>query len=151
MIQIAMTLALSVAIAVMALQSCSQASTRMEAVAGLVAYTEAIRQFRQANCTELPTTVSETQLRSDDWLTAPLPNGTTWVGVFTEVGAIDVTVSGDSSPEADRALITIAASGNGLYQGGQVGITVTPVRESALSGAGFIRKQHSYPWRECGY
>ena len=149
MIQIAITLGLSVAITVLALQSCSQTGERMEAAAGLAAYTEALRQFRQANCTQLPPTLSEQDLRDDAWLSTPLPPGTTWNALFTPQGAMDVSVTGNNTPAANRALATIASRAGGSYQAGQVQFTVTPTANSSLSGSGFMRSQTAYPWQGC--
>ena len=151
MIQIAMTLALSVAIAVLSLQSCSQTGARMEAAAGLAAYTEALRQYRQAHCTELPQTLGEQDLRDDAWLSAPLPPGTTWSAVFTSRGAMDVSVTGSNTPAVNRVLVIVASRTGGRYQTGRAQFTVTPTTNSYLTGAGFMRKQNAYPWRECRY
>ena len=149
MIQIAMTLALSVAIAVLALQSCSQTGARMAAAAGLAAYTEALRQYHQANCTQLPAALSEAQLRTAGWLQETLPSGTIWSAAFTSQGAMDVAVMGNNTAAAKRALATIASRTGGSYQAGQVAFTVTPAAHGSLSGPGFMRSQEPYPRQGC--
>ena len=149
MIQIVITLGLSVAIAVLSLQSCSQTGARMEAVAGLAAYTEALRQYRQAHCTELPQTLDELTLRNAGWLQERLPPGATWSAVFTPQGAMDVVVTGTNTPAANRALATISSRTGGSYQAGQVQFTVTATANSSLPGSGFMRMQTAYPWSGC--
>lgn len=149
MIQTAITLGLAVAIAVLSLQSCSQTGERAEAAAGLAAYTEALSLYRQANCTQLPLTLSELALRNAGWLQERLPPGTTWSAVFTPQGAMDVAVTGNNTPAANRALATIASRTGGSYQAGQVQFTVAPMANSSLSGAGFMRMQTAYPWNGC--
>ena len=151
MIQIAISLSLSTAVAVLSLQSCSQTGERMEAAAGLTAYTEALRQYRQAHCTQLPQTLSEVALRNAGWLQEKLPPGTTWSAAFTPQGAMDVAVTGNATPPVNRALATIASRAGGTYQGGQVQFTVTPTANNTPSGSGFMRSQTAYPWQGCRY
>ena len=150
MIQTAISLGLAVAIALLSLQTCSQTGERMETAAGLAAYTEALRQYRQANCTQLPQTLNEAALRNGGWLQEKLPPGTTWTAAFTQQGGMVVAVAGNATPEATRALATIVSHSGGIYQSGQVQFTVTPRVNSSLSGSGFMRSQTAYPWRECG-
>ena len=149
MIQTAITLGLAVAITVLSLQSCSQTGARMEAAAAQAAYTEALRQYRQANCTQLPQTLSEQALRNAGWLQEKMPPGTAWSAVFTPQGAMDVAVTGNNTSAANRALATIASRTGGIYQAGQVQFTVTPEAGTALSGSGFMRMQTAYPWQGC--
>ena len=143
MIQIVMTLALSIAITMLSLRNCSQAQMRLGAVAGLNAYSAALRQYRQANCQALPAMVSEEELRqAPGWLNQPLPPDTTWTAEFSAQGAISVTVAG-STAAARGALATIAATAGGDIRNGRAHFAVTPMADRSLSGPGFMRMYDS--------